>query len=58
MNHLQICICKEQKNTSIKMEQLTPIVKQIGIFVIAFLIATNIQKGIDKARTSAPEIKQ
>jgi hypothetical protein len=40
------------------MEQLTPIIKQIGIFVVAFLIANNIQKAIDKARTSAPEIKQ
>jgi hypothetical protein len=39
------------------MEQLTPIIKQIGIFVVAFLIANNIQKAIDKARTSAPEIK-
>jgi|APGre2960657373_1045057.scaffolds.fasta_scaffold33417_2 hypothetical protein len=40
------------------MEQLTPIIKQIGIIVLGFLIATNIQKAIDKARTSAPEIKQ
>lgn len=40
------------------MEQLTPLIKQIGIIVVAFLIATNIQKAIDKARTSAPEIKQ
>ena len=39
------------------MEQLTPIIKQIGIFVVAFLIANNIQKSIDKARNSATEIK-
>jgi hypothetical protein len=56
LNHLQICICKEQKNTQ-KMEQLTPIVKQIGIIVVSVLIANQIQRAIDKARTSAPEIK-
>lgn len=39
------------------MEQLTPIIKQIGIIVVGFLIATNIQKAIDKSRTSVPEIK-
>lgn len=56
MNHLQICICEEQKNTQ-KMEQLTPILKQIGIIVVSVLIANQIQRAIDKARTSAPEIK-
>jgi|LauGreDrversion4_2_1035121.scaffolds.fasta_scaffold717720_2 hypothetical protein len=39
------------------MEKLTPIVKEIGIFVLGFLIATQIQRSIDKARTSAPETK-
>lgn len=57
MNHLQICICEEQKNTQKKMEQLTPILKQIGIIVVSVLIANQIQRAIDKARTSAPEIK-
>ncbi len=39
------------------MEQLTPILKQIGIIVVSVLIANQIQRAIDKARTSAPEIK-